>query len=46
MSVGRENFAISVYKNLKQCELKPDAKFQNPRTTPSGKKVTGGERRE
>jgi hypothetical protein len=22
------------------CELKPNAKFQNPRTTPSGRKVT------
>ena len=25
--------------------LKPHAKFQNPGTTPSGKKVTGGERK-
>ena len=25
------------------CELKPLIKFQNPRTTPSGKKVCGGE---
>jgi hypothetical protein len=23
------------------CELKPHAKFQNPRTNPSGRKVTG-----
>ena len=27
------------------CDLKPHAKFENPRTTPSGKKVTGGERK-
>ena len=26
------------------CEIKPHVKFQNPRTTPSGKKVTWGER--
>jgi hypothetical protein len=28
------------------CELKPNAKFQNPRTTPYGRKVTRGEERE
>ena len=26
------------------CELKAQAKFQNPRETPSGRKVTDGER--
>jgi hypothetical protein len=28
------------------CELKPHAKFRNPTITPSGRKVTSGERRE
>jgi hypothetical protein len=26
------------------CDLKPDAKFQSPTITPSGRKVTGAER--
>ena len=30
----------------KFCELKPNAKFQSPRTTPSGRMVTRGEKRE
>ena len=30
----------------KFCELKPHAKFQSPRTTPSGRMVTRGEKRE
>jgi hypothetical protein len=29
-----------------ECDLKPNVKFQNPRPTPSGKKVTRSERRE
>ena len=32
-------------KKITPCELKPHAKFQNPRTTPSGRKVTQVERR-
>ena len=28
------------------CELKPPAKFQNPRTTPSGRKVCHPEKKE
>ena len=31
-------------KSYSFCELKPHAKFQNPRTTPSWRKVTQGER--
>jgi hypothetical protein len=27
------------------CEFKPHAKFQNPRTTPSGRKITQAEKR-
>ena len=28
------------------CDLKPHATFQKPRTTPSGRNVTGGEEKE
>ena len=38
---GVPNFFL-YHKSYLFCELKPCAKFQNPRTNPSGRKVCGG----
>jgi hypothetical protein len=38
------NFWLS--KSYHICDLKPHKKFQNPMITPSGRKVTTGERKE